>query len=329
MNESVAWPPALAGTPAIAVLERALERDRLAHSLLLQGDDLDTLEAIALAVADRLLNPRDTASAYRPAAASGSHPDLFFLRPAGKMRQISADATRDLIRQVQVTPAIGTRKVAIIHEADRMNLQAANIFLKTLEEPPAHTTLLLLSTRPYALLPTIRSRVLHFRFPLPASAPEAEGWDRWIADYQDWLGRVAAGKFDRAAVADCIMGLYGLIARFDVILDAATAHQWDEQKEALSPELEDDERTAIETGIARGLRARLFAEIARATRSFALPSLTGTDRATTSAAAQGLAAAVAALEDDRRLLELNLNPSAALEHFLLTSLRIWARAQTG
>ena len=54
------WPAALAGTPAVAVIERAIERQRLAHSLLLHGDDLDTLTLVALGIADRLLNdPRD------------------------------------------------------------------------------------------------------------------------------------------------------------------------------------------------------------------------------------------------------------------------------
>ena len=85
--------------------------------------------------------------------------------------------TRELITKVQVTPAVAPCKVAIIHEVDRMNTAAANVFLKTLEEPPANTTLLLLTTRPYALLPTIRSRVLHFRFPsaaAPVAAPVPE-----------------------------------------------------------------------------------------------------------------------------------------------------------
>src|SRR5688572_12142214 len=147
------WPPSLVGTPTVAVIERAIERRRLSHSLLLHGDDLETLLLVAHAIADRLLNetvggasrpdsPSASASNPSPAPhrfAPEQHPDCHALRPAGKMRQISAETTRNLISKVQVSGSVSQRKVAIIHEADRMNVAAANVFLKTLEEPPAHT----------------------------------------------------------------------------------------------------------------------------------------------------------------------------------------------
>jgi DNA polymerase-3 subunit delta' len=281
------WPPALIGTPAVAVIEQAIARQRLSHSLLLHGDDLGTLEAVAL-----------------------------------KMRQISADATRALIDQLQQSPAVAPRKVAILHEVDRMHLAAANIFLKTLEEPPANTQLLLLTTRPYALLPTIRSRVLQFRFPSTAEPVMADGWQPWIADYQAWLGRLVEGVgADKRAVADHVFTLYGLTARFGAVLEAATTEAWKRQKEKLPADLDDNAQAAIETGLANGLRARLFAEIEHATRTFALPRLTAGDDATRRA----LTAAIDRLEHDVGLLRLNLNESAALENFLLSSLRLWSR----
>ncbi len=319
----VPWPPALVGTPTVAVIERAIERQRLSHSLLLHGDDFDTLLLVAHALADRLLNPPDAPARF----PIEQHPDCYALRPAGKMRQISAEATRNLIGRVQVSAAVGSRKVAIIHEADRMNVAAANVFLKTLEEPPAHTTLLLLTTRPYALLPTIRSRVLHFRFPSIAATIAADGWPAWLADYQAWLGRLADSATDKIAAADHIFTLYGLIARFGAVLDFATDAIWKQQKEKLPPDLDDDEQVAIETGIANGLRSRLFAEIEQATRAFALPRLTS-DPVTTSAresTRRALVAAIEQLEHDVGLLRVNLNESAALEHFLLSSLRLWTK----
>ncbi len=82
------WPPALVGTPAVSVIDRAIARDRLGHSLLLHGDDLDALVAVARAIADRLL---------QGGAARSTTPTIFTLRPAGKMRQISAEATREVI----------------------------------------------------------------------------------------------------------------------------------------------------------------------------------------------------------------------------------------
>lgn len=319
MAASAAWPPALAGTPAVAVIEHALDRRRLGHSLLLHGDDHDTLVAVAHAIADRLLNGPDAAAKYPPA----QHPDCFELRPTGKMRQISAEAVRGLIAKVQVSPAVALGKVAILHETDRLNLAAANIFLKTLEEPPAHTTLLLLTTRPYALLPTIRSRVLHFRFPAAAAPVTAAGWSAWVDDYRAWLGRLAGGVADKRTAADHILALYGLVARFGKILDDATAVAWTEQKEKLPADLDEDEQIAIETGLANGLRARLFAEVESATRAFALPRLTEGDAPTRRA----LTAAVGSLEHSAGLLRLNLNESAALEEFLLASLRLWVRKQ--
>lgn len=321
MTAATPWPPALAGTPAIAVIEQAIARQRLSHSLLLHGDDHATLVAIAYAIADRLLYP---ANLPAPAArfAPEQHPDCFSLRPAGKMRQISADATRQLVNQVQVSPAVAPRKVAILHEVERMNVTAANVFLKTLEEPPANTTLLLLTTKPYALLPTIRSRVLHFRFPATTTAIAADGWPSWLEDYAAWLERLSGGTNpDKAAAADHIFTLYGLVARFGGILDAATAEEWKRQKEKLPPDLADDEQVAIETGIANGLRARLFAEIETATRGFALPRLLDGDESVRRA----LTASIDQLERDVRLLRLNLNESAALEDFLLSSLRLWSR----
>src|SRR5205085_7083506 len=135
----------------------------------------------------------------------------------------------------------------------------------TLEEPPANTTLLLLTTRPYALLPTIRSRVLHFRFPARGIAITAAGWSAWLEDYVAWLARLGEGVSGKTAVADQIFSLYGLVARFSAVLDAATTESWKAQKGKLPGDLADDEQVAIETGIANGIRARLFAEIETAT----------------------------------------------------------------
>lgn len=317
MTARADWPPALAGSPAVAVIEQAIKRDRLSHSLLLHGAELPALVAIAHAITDRLLNTPAATARFAPE----QHPDCFSLRPAGKMRQISADATRALIGKVQVTAAVATRKVAIIHEADRMHLSAANIFLKTLEEPPANTTLLLLTNRPYALLPTIRSRMLHFRFASAATHVAYAGWPAWIEDYRSWLGRLTDGVVDKPAAADSVFAAYGLVARFTAILDAATAEAWKAEKAKLPPDLEDEEQVAIETGLANGLRTQLFVDIEHATRTFAVPRLTAAD----TTARTALIGSVDKLEHVVGLLRLNLNVATALEDFLLSSLRLWTK----
>ena len=322
--ETTPWPTALVGTPSIAVIERAIERQRLSHSLLLTGDDIETLQLVALAIADRLLNADGGGGlpGMDPVRfAPEQHPDFFALRPTGKMRQISADATRALIGKVQVSATLAPRKVAIIYECDRMNITAANIFLKTLEEPPANTTLLLLTTRPYALLTTIRSRCLHFRFPAVVADFAPDGWSAWVDDYRAWLTGLTGGIADKRAAAGSIFAAYGLVARFGAILDFATGEVWKKQKEKLAAEITEDEQVAIETGIANGLRARLFIEIEQATRAFALPRLREGDGNTRRA----LTAAIEKLEHDVGLLRLNLNESTALEDFLLSSLRLWTR----
>jgi DNA polymerase-3 subunit delta' len=202
-----------------------------------------------------------------------------------------------------------------------MNAAAANILLKTLEEPPARTTLLLLTGRPHALLPTIRSRVLHFRFPGISAPVAAAGWPEWVADYRSWLGRLGQGVATARAAADAVLALYGLVARFASMLEKASAAELARRKATLPEGLEDDELEAIEAEIAVGLRLRMFAAIEEATSGH-YRSLIGEPG---SPAGRLGASATDSLERSASLLRVNLNDGAALEDFLLASLRIWAR----
>ncbi len=312
----VPWPPALADTPAVTVLERAVERGRLSHGLLLAGADAEALSGAAMALADRLLN-QGAAPFYPPER----HPDCLQLRPAGKSRSIAVAAVRNLIGRINVTPTVSRRKVAVLHDADRMNPAASNVFLKTLEEPPADTTLLLLTARPHALLPTIRSRVLHFRFTGPPSPVPVAGWDSWIGDYRSWLTRLGKGVAGGRAAADGVFGAYGLVARFSGLLEKAGGIEMARRKASLPEGLEDGEIEAIEAEVAIGLRQRMLVGLEEATRAHALGLLAAGERG----APRPLAAAIDALERDASLLRVNLNESAALEDFLLASLRIWTR----
>ncbi len=111
------WPPRLAGTPAVAVIEQAIARRRLSHSLLLQGEDLGLLTQVALAIADRLLNPPGAAGQFPPE----KHPDCFHLRPTGRARMIrigddarSPSTMREFIARLTVSPAGAARRVGTL-----------------------------------------------------------------------------------------------------------------------------------------------------------------------------------------------------------------------
>ena len=99
--------------------------------------------------------------------AAGTHPDLYRLQPEDSA-QIKVDQVRDLAEWASQTAQQGGNKIAVINPADRMNQQAANALLKTLEEPPAGTLLCLVTDQPARLLPTLRSRCQHIGCEVPA-----------------------------------------------------------------------------------------------------------------------------------------------------------------
>ena len=131
-----------------------------------------------------------------------THPDIHWLRPESKSRVIRAEQMRDLLDVMHLKPNEDGYKVAVLAGADRLNTQAANIFLKTLEEPPQRSVMLLLSTEPQRLLETIVSRCLRLRFgagTAPTISPED---DAWIGEF----GQLAAAE------ESSLIGRYRLLA---------------------------------------------------------------------------------------------------------------------
>jgi len=96
-----------------------------------------------------------------------SHPDLKIVEPESEGKIISIDQIRELSEFLGLKSHYGEAQVAIIFPAEKMNRFAANSLLKTLEEPSAATHILLITSQPSALLPTIRSRCQHLPFPQP------------------------------------------------------------------------------------------------------------------------------------------------------------------
>ncbi len=142
-------------------LHHAIASNRVAGAYLFVGVANVGKETVALHFAKSIncLTPDEgacgTCLSCRK-ADDGNHPDLQIVRPSGAW--IKIDQIRELQKRIIYRPLEGVRKVYILTEAERMNLEAANCLLKTLEEPPADSVLILLTTNLDALLPTIRSR---------------------------------------------------------------------------------------------------------------------------------------------------------------------------
>ncbi len=164
---------AYSATRAYELVSSAHERGRLAHAFLISGAHGSGKEELAARLVQMV------------SGGSGSGGmDLFgepvvevtppldelesgwvrIVRPRMKSRRIGVEEIRDLEQTLHLAAPGGACKVGVITEADRMSDQAANAFLKTLEEPPQNTLLLLLTANPQRLLPTILSRCV--RIPL-------------------------------------------------------------------------------------------------------------------------------------------------------------------
>ncbi len=154
----------MAFTPekALEYLRGAQARDRFAHAYLISGAAGSGKKALAAEVA-QLVNGAAPAAVF-----AGSAPDVYLAGPESKSRRIVIEQIRQLEHALQMQAVGGRRKVAIISEADRMVSQAANAFLKTLEEPPHNSLLLLLSAIPEVLPDTILSRCLTLQLAAPA-----------------------------------------------------------------------------------------------------------------------------------------------------------------
>jgi len=178
-------------TTALELLERALAQNRVAHAYAFVGPSGIGKKLTALAFAQALLCQDALADARGEASylsghpshftwrgscgncsacrrvGAGTHPDCLLVTPDGQT--IKIEQIRELQRLAALRPLEGPRKIFIIDEADRMPPVTANALLKTLEEPPDRTVLILILSQLRALPPTVLSRCQVVRF-----APLAE-----------------------------------------------------------------------------------------------------------------------------------------------------------
>src|SRR5437870_7304417 len=139
---------------AIGLLRRAHNQKRLGHAYLISGPAGSGKREVAAELASTV-NGTDAGDVFSSKAR-----EIFVAEPESKSRRILIEQIRELEHGLQMRASDGRRKVAIIAEADRLQPHAANAFLKTLEEPPKDSLLLLLSALPEALPDTIISRCI-------------------------------------------------------------------------------------------------------------------------------------------------------------------------
>ena len=170
----------------------SIEQGRMGHSYLLTGDRSEALENLAMGLAGQVLD-----------AAPQEHPDFHSVRPESKSRHITVKQIRELEHELYLRPYSAPLKVAVIFDAERMCLagaSAANAFLKTLEEPPAHTLILLTSARPAMLLPTIISRCLRLDLGFEDIDAGAVHEPAWIAAWYAKHSKRSLRAYARAQV---------------------------------------------------------------------------------------------------------------------------------
>ena len=193
-----------------------------------------------------------------------NHADVFWVRPESKLRQIRIgqivqredSPPRVLLDVVNLKPTESQYKIGIIVAADRMNENAANAFLKTLEEPPPRSVLILLTTEPQRMLETILSRCLRLDF-------GGEGVRQLSPAQREWLE-----SFSEMAAADqkSLLGRYRLMDVLLRKLNAVREHieetlsarspleKYEDAEEELRDKWEKELKAAIEAEY-RGQRA--------------------------------------------------------------------------
>jgi DNA polymerase III subunit delta' len=163
----------------IAMFRHVAQRQRLAHAYLFVGPPGVGKRLFAIELARALLCERSSPSQLAACGecescvlfAAGTHPDFFLVGKPADKNELPIDVMRELCQAFGLKPARSKGKIAIVDDADLFNDESANCFLKTLEEPPPRSLIILLGTSLEQQLPTIRSRCQVIRFAPLADAP--------------------------------------------------------------------------------------------------------------------------------------------------------------
>ena len=328
-------------TQGVTLLQRSLQRGRLGHAYLFAGVQLETLEGLAKTLAKTLNCERpvkkdgapvdccDECSRCRKIQGE-AHGDVHWVRPESKSRIISVDQMRELMREVQLKPNEAEYKVAVIVAADRLNVQAANAFLKTLEEPPAKSVLILLSTEPQRILETILSRCLRLNFGGEGARKWEAGLLEWLAKFSELAGAEQKSLLGRYRLMDVLASrLAEMKTRVEEELTARSPlEKYDDVEKDLRERWEDELKAAIEAEYRRQ-RTELLLLVQwwlrdvwlytlRSGREFLnFPQIAGAERVAARITSQQAMENLRVAEQTQRLLYTNVQEALAIEVGLL------------
>jgi DNA polymerase-3 subunit delta' len=241
------------------LLQRSLERGRLGHGYLFSGDQLSELEALARTLANVLncqkpvrkggqaIDSCDHCLACKKINHS-THPDVHWVRPESKTRIIKIEQIRDLIKEIYLKPTEAEYKVAVIVAADRLKTEAANAFLKTLEEPPPKSVLILLTTEPQRILETILSRCLRLNFGGDGARPLEPARMEWLKGFSDMAALEQKSLLGRYRLMDVVLKkLNEVKAEIQTTLAASSPlEQYKDAEQNLLDKWEDELAAAVE-----------------------------------------------------------------------------------
>lgn len=239
---------------ALDILQSMLLSEEIPHALLFMGETGIGKRTVALTFAQTLLcherrmpegesegwiEPCNRCLSCQKFAAQ-NHPDLTIIEPEGA--SIKIEQVRTLQDKIIYKPLDGPKRIVIIDPADKMNAAAANGLLKTLEEPPSHAILILVTSKPFSLPETILSRCQKISFyPLSLSQVERLLTERKGCSTQEarLIASLTGGDLGEAlsleieGARELEAALYTLVSEttlndYDALFDAATAHSRDE-----------------------------------------------------------------------------------------------------
>ena len=208
---------AFSAEQALTLLRKAQANDRLAHAYLITGPVGSGTREVAAGLTGILVGET---------AAPLKHPDVHIAEPESKSRRITIEQVRDLERALQMRSLRGGRKVVIIFDVDRLMEGSANAFLKTLEEPPRNSHILLVSNFPELLIETILSRCIEI--------PLVAGARRGLNDRQRRIAELLRRFF--TAPRPELPQVFGLVREVQALLAEAKLAITDETEAACKTE---------------------------------------------------------------------------------------------